>query len=112
MKLAILISVIFGLIATVFSSTMMGIHADPKYPGMCMVNENLILKAGDHENPDTCGLINCHSSGMTNFYYCPKKSISGCTKGEVVNVKSSYPNCCETYYNCPQEDGSVKVFVA
>ncbi|KAL5277200.1 hypothetical protein ACFFRR_002429 [Megaselia abdita] len=79
---------------------------------MCMVNENMILKAGDHENPHTCGLINCHNSGMTNFYYCIKRNIQGCTKGEVVNAKRAFPDCCETYFNCPQPDGSVQVLIA
>lgn len=86
MKIAILISVFLGLLATAFSSTMMKIHADPSkftlkilvelyyynnlkgYPGMCMVKDNMILKAGEHENPETCGLIHCHNSGMTNYY--------------------------------------------
>uniref|UniRef100_A0A1B0BA91 Single domain-containing protein n=1 Tax=Glossina palpalis gambiensis TaxID=67801 RepID=A0A1B0BA91_9MUSC len=52
-----------------FTTITRGVYRDPEHPGKCVINENLILSAGEEvSNPYVpCGIISCCNNGHVIF---------------------------------------------
>ncbi|KAL5277197.1 hypothetical protein ACFFRR_002427 [Megaselia abdita] len=100
MKLPIIYCILFGLLLE---------NSEGGAARYCQVRNNLTVLPGVHQDPDTCGAINCYKTGMAIVYHCGTKSIAGCTEGEVVDPRKDYPECCIRYFHCQNKDGKMNI---
>ena len=103
MKIVFYTTLLLALGATSFASVSRGDYSDPKHPGKCVIEPNLILSPGEHMNTETCGRILCSSNGSAEFHYCGSKlvQIPGCTLGDYLDKSVGYPECCKQKLICP-----------
>ncbi|XP_055841313.1 uncharacterized protein LOC129908673 [Episyrphus balteatus] len=105
MKSFVLISILLAILFYgAFGNTVRGgMYRDPKNPGMCTIDNNMILKAGDVvRNPHgQCAILTCFENGHVTMMDCMKQGMRpGCVEGEVLLPGAPYPECCKREIKC------------
>uniref|UniRef100_A0A1B0AB43 SVWC domain-containing protein n=1 Tax=Glossina pallidipes TaxID=7398 RepID=A0A1B0AB43_GLOPL len=103
MHFKLLLLTLFAWFAVAFSSIATGIYADPRYPGKCVISDNLVLAPGEERQElGTCSVIKCLKNGYVVFTGCNVQTIpAGCKFLGYKHPLATFPDCCEKKYECP-----------
>ncbi|XP_055921094.1 uncharacterized protein LOC129952511 [Eupeodes corollae] len=100
-------SICFVFLLTVFVGLSFGAVSiqqfkDPKHPGKCTINTNLVLSPGETIKypADDCGQFICGSDSFAEYQTCVSEYYEGCVQGDYLDISLPYPDCCKRKLSC------------
>uniref|UniRef100_A0A1B0BPG3 Single domain-containing protein n=1 Tax=Glossina palpalis gambiensis TaxID=67801 RepID=A0A1B0BPG3_9MUSC len=95
MHFKLLLLMLFAWFGVAFSSIATGTYKDTRYPGKCVINDNLVLNPGEERQElGTCSLIKCLKNGHVVFTGCNIQTIpSGCKYLGYKHPFAVFPDC-------------------
>uniref|UniRef100_A0A1A9ZKY7 SVWC domain-containing protein n=1 Tax=Glossina pallidipes TaxID=7398 RepID=A0A1A9ZKY7_GLOPL len=102
MKSFLLLTIICAIFAFGFAAESTGFYKDPRHPGKCYINDDLILSGGEQRrHTDYCARVICGGEGYTTIQTCGVESaVPPCKLGDYVDPDGDYPDCCKRIVKC------------
>ncbi|XP_016982770.1 uncharacterized protein LOC108047185 [Drosophila rhopaloa] len=97
------VTLLWSLLSAAQSAEWEGNYSDPRHPGKCTINPNLVLNPGvSIEDPrHECRKIMCGHNGRVVFHSCGVSILSPpCRHGGYINPDLPYPDCCSRTLLC------------